>query len=117
MEGQPIQLETTVELSSTKKRTGRMAQLAVRFCPVKLRAPSRLKNQDSFQVYAVYATEIHPPEGEDPVSWMLLTTEERDHRRGSNTYFALVHLSLASGRLSPNSQVRMSCRKLSLKRQ
>ena len=75
MEGQPIQLETTVELSSTKKRTGRMAQLAVRFCPVKLRAPSRLKNQDSFQVYAVYATEIHPPEGEDPVSWMLLTTE------------------------------------------
>lgn len=75
MEGQPIELETTVELSSTKKRKGRTAVLAVRFCPVKLRAPSRLKNSESFPIYAVYATEINPPEGEEAVSWMLLTTE------------------------------------------
>jgi hypothetical protein len=70
-----IEVETTVELSPTKKRTGRSAQLAVRFCPVKLRAPDRLKNQESFPVYAVYATEINAPFGEDPITWMLLTTE------------------------------------------
>jgi Transposase DNA-binding len=73
--GQPIEIETTVELSATKKRTGRTAQLAVRFCPVNLRAPSRLKNQESFPVYAVFASEINPPFGEDPITWMLLTTE------------------------------------------
>ncbi len=27
------------------------------------------------KVYAVYALEIDPPEGEEAVSWMLLTTE------------------------------------------
>ncbi len=75
LEQQPIQLETTVELITTKKRKGRTAQLAVKFCPVKLRAPSRLKTQESFQVYAVYASEINPPEGEEAVSWLLLTTE------------------------------------------
>lgn len=42
LEQQPIQLETTVELITTKKRKGRTAQLAVKFCPVKLRAPSQL---------------------------------------------------------------------------
>ena len=75
LEEQPIQFETTVELMTTKKRKGRTAQLAVRFCPVKLRAPSRLKTQESFPVYAVYASEINPPEGEEAVSWLLLTTE------------------------------------------
>ena len=31
---------------------------------------------DGFNVYAVYATEINVPEGEYPISWMLLTTEK-----------------------------------------
>lgn len=47
----------------------------MRFCPVQLRAPRRLNNQDSFKVYALYAQEIDPPEGEQAVCWMLLTTE------------------------------------------
>jgi hypothetical protein len=34
-----------------------------------------LNNPDPFEVYAVYAQEIGPPEGEEAVSWMLLTTE------------------------------------------
>jgi len=47
----------------------------VRFCPVQLRCPRRLDNQNPFEVYAIYAREIEPPEGEEAVSWMLLTTE------------------------------------------
>ena len=38
-------------------------------------SPRRLDNQEAFQVYAVYAEEIDPPQGEEKVSWMLLTTE------------------------------------------
>lgn len=41
---------------------------------MQLRPPHRLENLP-FRVYAVYAQEIEPPEGEEAVSWMLLTTE------------------------------------------
>lgn len=72
---QPIQFYQEVELPETAKRSARTASLAVRFCPIQLRAPRRLDNPDPFEVYAVYADEIDPPEGEEAVSWMLLTTE------------------------------------------
>jgi hypothetical protein len=42
---------------------------------VNLRTPYRFDNRDSLKVYAIYATEIDGPEGETPLSWMLLTTE------------------------------------------
>jgi hypothetical protein len=72
---QPIQFYQQVELPATAKRQARTTNLAVQFCPVQLRSPRRLKNQDPFGVYAVYAQEINPPEGEEAVSWLLLTTE------------------------------------------
>lgn len=72
---QPIQAVHEVHLSPTKTRTARTALLAVRFCPVQLKAPPRLGSKTTFPVYAVYAHEIDPPVGEDPVSWMLLTSE------------------------------------------
>ena len=72
---QPIQVIHEVHLSATKTRTARTALLAVRFCPVQLKAPPRLGSKTTFPVYAVYAQEIAPPAGEEPVSWMLLTSE------------------------------------------
>ncbi len=72
---QPLQFEQEIELPKNHKRKKRTATLAVKFCPVKLKAPQRLKTTDSFNVYAVYAEEINPPDGEEPISWMLLTTE------------------------------------------
>lgn len=72
---QPIQFYQEVQLLETAKRSARTASLAVRFCPVQLRTPRRLENLDPFGVYAVCAQEIDPPEGEEAVSWMLLTTE------------------------------------------
>lgn len=62
-------------MPETAKRSARKANLAIRFCPVQLRSPRRLDNQNPIEVYAVYAVEIDPPEGEEAVSWMLLTTE------------------------------------------
>ncbi len=75
LSAQPIEFEQQVELPATAKRSARTTKLGVRFCPVPLRSPRRLNNQDPFEVYAVYAQEIHPPESEVAVSWMLLTTE------------------------------------------
>ena len=72
---QPIQAIHAVSLSPTKTRTARTAHLAVRFCPVQLKAPPRLGRKTTFPVYAVYAHEIDPPDGEEPVSSMLLTSE------------------------------------------
>ncbi len=72
---QQLQFEPEIELPKNHKRKKRTATLAVKFCPVKLKAPQRLKTTDSFNVYAVYAEEINPPDGEEPISWMLLTTE------------------------------------------
>jgi Transposase DDE domain len=65
-----------VELSKTKKRQARKAKLAVRFCLVQLRPPARLGIDKQLPVYAVYADEVDCPEGEEQVSWMLLTSEE-----------------------------------------
>lgn len=75
LETQPIRAYHEVELSETKTRPARTAKLAVRFCPVQLRPPARLGTDSHLQVYAVYAHEVDCPEGEEPVSWMLLTSE------------------------------------------
>ena len=72
---QPIKMEVAVELPKTKKRTERTATLAIRYAPLKLRSPARIKEPESFDVYGVYAVEIDPPEGCEPVEWMILTTE------------------------------------------
>lgn len=75
LEAQTIAGNHEVELSETKNRTARTAKLALRFCRVQLRSPTRLGSDSKLQVVAVYADEVDCPEGEDPVSWMLLTSE------------------------------------------
>lgn len=85
LSAQPIQFYQEVRLPETAKRSAHTAKLAVRFCPVQLRSPHRLENQDPFGVYAVYAQEIDPPEGEEAVSWMLLTTESVTSAAGAAT--------------------------------
>lgn len=75
LEAQPIQAYHEVELRKTSKRQARTARLAVRFCPIQLQSPVRLGTERHLRVYAVYAHEVDAPDGEDPVSWMLLTSE------------------------------------------
>jgi len=75
LEAQPIATYHDVELSQTKNRKARTAKLAGGFCPVLLRPPARLGKEIQLPVYAVYAHEVDCPEGEEPVSWMLLTSE------------------------------------------
>ena len=75
LESQPVRFEQEINVPATANRQARQAKLVVRFCLVQLRTPYRFDNRDPINVYAVYATEINCPEGEIPLSWMLLTTE------------------------------------------
>ena len=75
LEARPIRAYHEVELSETNTRRARTATLALRFCPVQLRPPARLGTDTQLQVYAVYAHEVDCPETEEPVSWMLLSSE------------------------------------------
>lgn len=72
---QPVKMEVTIELAKTSKRTKRAATLAIRYAPIKLRSPARIKELEYFEVYGVSAVEIDPPEGCESVEWMILTTE------------------------------------------
>lgn len=77
LEAQAVRFKHEVELRETQKRKARTATLDVRFCCVQLHSPVRLSDSQ-LQVTAVYANEIDYPEGEEPVSWMLLTSEPVD---------------------------------------
>lgn len=85
LEAQTIAGYHTVELSETKTRKARTAKLAIRFCPVQLRSPARLGEDRPLQVSAVYADEVDCPDGEAPVSWMLLTSEPVTHLEQAKT--------------------------------
>lgn len=75
MESLAISFEQEIDVPATINRKARKTKLAVRFNEVNLRTPYRFDNRAPLKVYAVYATEIGCPEGETPLSWMLLTTE------------------------------------------
>jgi len=58
-------------------RKAREAWVAVRCCPVHLQRPARLERSEyppSVALYAVEAREVHPPTGQEPLHWRLLTT-------------------------------------------
>ncbi len=55
LEAEPIQGYHEVELSETKTRLARTALLAVRFCPVQLRSPTRLGTASKLHVYADFS--------------------------------------------------------------
>lgn len=82
---QPVKMEVTVELAKSKKRTKRTATLAIRYAPIKLRSPARIQEPEYFEVYGVYAVEINPPEGCEPVEWMILTTEAVTNHQQAQT--------------------------------
>lgn len=65
-----------VKIPRRGKQTPRVVQLEVRFAEVKLKPPQRKPKLEEITVWAVLAKEIDPPEGVDPIEWMLLTTME-----------------------------------------
>ena len=59
-----------------KPRKARKANVSVRFAPVALEPPRRLKDLPAIKLWAIYLVEVDGPKEEDPIEWMLLTNVE-----------------------------------------
>ena len=77
LEEQPAAGQIDFTLPARPGRSGREVRLAVRFTALTLRQPRRGANPDDprgVTLYAVEVRESHPPAGEKPIIWRLLTT-------------------------------------------
>jgi hypothetical protein len=76
----PIDISSRQKTRHCKGREARTAQMDVKFDSFKMNPPRnnpkhKTEALPDIQMYAIHALEKHPPEGEDPVEWMLLTNQ------------------------------------------
>lgn len=76
MDQQPVVGTQALLVPPNETRAARQALLEVRTRPVSLCAPSRKADMPAVHLWAVLAREVNPPQGVDPLEWMLLTTVE-----------------------------------------
>ncbi len=77
MEAQPAAEPVQLRVPQKGMKKPRFASVELRFARVSLRPTERLHEKlDPIEIYAVYLKEPNPPEGVEPLSWMLLTTIE-----------------------------------------
>lgn len=75
----PVVNDVVVEIprDTRKKCPERLANLSVKFCPISVRPPKNRKDKKllpNLDLYLVLAEEKNPPEGIEPIYWLLLTT-------------------------------------------
>ena len=71
---QPVAGLMKVQVPRQAGRPGRLSTLEIRFQEVTVRAPLLKEGKPSLKLWAVEAREQHPPKGQAPVLWRLLTT-------------------------------------------
>ncbi len=72
---QPVQQQYTLSLKRRPEREAREAQVELRFAQLTLRRPQRADTpHEHLSVYVVDVFEPHPPEGQQAVHWLLLTS-------------------------------------------
>jgi hypothetical protein len=76
MEKEPVRASYELEVQAAKNRRARTAQMEVRFAPVSLKPPQRLRGRPPVALWAVYAVEASASDPEERLEWMLLTTLE-----------------------------------------
>lgn len=77
MASQPVANTLQMHIPQKKSKKLREATVELRFARVPLRPPKRFKaSRAPIEISAVYLHEPEPPEGNEPLSWMLLTTTE-----------------------------------------
>jgi len=77
LENVPPSCNLTIEVPRRPGKAPRNATLAVRFSPVSLLPPKHRRRDPELQavsLWAVYAREEDPPNGEAAISWLLLTS-------------------------------------------
>jgi len=89
---QPARFVQTVKIRAQRtrgnqlKRSARTAQVTIRYAPVLLPPPRndpRTAEEHPIRAWAIYALEQDPAGAEDPLEWMLLTSEPVDDDAGA----------------------------------
>lgn len=80
-----------IEIKGHKKRKDRIAQMEIRFAPVKILSPANRKKGSLPAYVELYAIEIREkdssvPDNEDPILWRLLTTHKVETVEDAKTY-------------------------------
>jgi len=67
----------SIEVPRRRGQGARKATVEIRFSPVTIRAPEAgvKKGWPSLQLWALWVYEPHPPEGAEPIQWMLLSDQ------------------------------------------
>lgn len=75
MEKQPIAATYSIKIPRRKGKKSRIAKIQLCWSPVHIHPPqtSYKKSWQPLHLNALWAKEIHPPKGEDPIEWMLLS--------------------------------------------
>jgi len=76
MAQEPVAGYIEIQISRRGDRKARKANLLVRFAPVEIEPPQRLKHLPRLKMWAIYVVEEGGPNEEDPIEWMLLTNVE-----------------------------------------
>jgi len=76
LQAQPIAGYEHLWVPRTPKRAAREAKLAIRFAPVRIKAPQGKTKLKAVDLWAVWALEIDAPAKSQALEWMLLTTIE-----------------------------------------
>lgn len=71
---QPIAGYQQLQVPRRDKRPARLAQMAISYAQVGLKAPQSKSHLKPVTLWAVWAREIEAPAGIEPLEWMLLTT-------------------------------------------
>jgi len=79
VESSPIVGETVVNIprDTRNKLKPREARLSVQFCPVTIKPPRHRKSDKTLTnltLYSILVKEVNPPDGIEPIQWLLLTT-------------------------------------------
>jgi hypothetical protein len=78
MKTQPLAAKLEITVPRKHKKPQRTAIVSLRFAPVSLKPPKLKRNLKPVKLWAIYLYEPSPPKGEEPLSWMLLTTLKTD---------------------------------------
>lgn len=76
METQPISASLEVIVPRKENKSERTARIDIRFAALSLLPPQNKSSLGPLRLWAIYVNEPSPPQEEEPLSWMLLTTIE-----------------------------------------
>jgi hypothetical protein len=76
MHSHPVAGTTPLRIPARAGAPERLAQMAIRYAPMGIRRPRnrKIEGAAAVDVHVIWAIEIDPPEGVEPVEWLLLTS-------------------------------------------